>query len=574
MERRHEPEPRARELTGRAVIAGWFVGLLLSISNVYLGLKIGFVETGQITAAIVGFALLGLRRSAGYTPLENNITQMTAASVAAIPTASGFIAGIPALQMMHQSFPGWAIAGWGWGIAVLGIFIAMALRHRLIVEERLPFPTGIATAEVISAMHSGRQEGAERARAFAGSALASGLFTFLREAGPSWMPHVSLFRGQIRGVSASSLSLGFAWNPILLGIGMVMGLRGALGLALGSVIAWIGMAPTLVKGGIVSGASYHEVVAWLIWPGVGCLIGATIASLGSHFFTAKRAISDLRSIRSQGSVSSNARCLMAIAIAAVVVLFLSGWFAFGLSPLHLLVALAVLVITSGVSARSAGETDIIPSSQLGQLTQLVDGLLAPGRAAATVPVAVVIAGNSSQVGTSLWSLGAGDRLRASPSRQMWAALAGCSLGAVFGFPIYLAVTHAYGLGTATLPAPAALQWKAVAELAAEGGGHMPQMAAASLAAAALISFLLTLGARYPFGRFLPSPFALGIGLIIPGSFVVTLVCGTIISLLVKWTLKRSAASRIPTWAAGAIVGESVVGVAVALLSGLGVLAHR
>src|SRR5262249_14176581 len=114
------------------------------------------------------------------------------------------------------------------------------------------------------------------------------------------------------------------------------------------------------------------------------------------------------------------------------------WFAFGLSPLHLLVALAVLVITSGVSARSAGETDIIPSSQLGQLTQLVDGLLAPGRAAATVPVAVVIAGNSSQVGTSLWSLGAGDRLHASPSRQMWAALAGCSLGAVFGFPIYRA----------------------------------------------------------------------------------------------------------------------------------------
>jgi uncharacterized oligopeptide transporter (OPT) family protein len=231
----------------------------------------------------------------------------------------------------------------------------------------------------------------------------------------------------------------------------------------------------------------------------------------------------------------------------------------------------VLVISSGVSARSAGETDIIPSSQLGQLTQLLDGFLMPGRAAATVPVAALIAGNASQVGTSLWSLGAGERLHASPRRQMWAALAGASLGAVVAFPIYLAVTRAYGLGTQTLPAPAALQWRAVAELAAERGSHLPQLASASLLAAALISFLLTLGARHRFGRFLPSPFALGIGLIIPGSYVVTLVFGTMISQVMQWTLGGSAKSRIPTWAAGAIVGESVVGVAAAVLSGLGLL---
>src|SRR5262245_51721649 len=146
---------REPDLTLRALASGLLVGALLCIANLYMGLKTGLWDGGQITASILTFALASGR----LTRLENNVAQTAASAVGGIPAAAGLLGAVPALQLLGVRVPGWGIALWGLTLGVLGVVMALALRRRLIEEEDLPFPTGIATAEVIEALHTGGEEG-------------------------------------------------------------------------------------------------------------------------------------------------------------------------------------------------------------------------------------------------------------------------------------------------------------------------------------------------------------------------------------------------------------------------------
>ncbi|MFP2911052.1 OPT/YSL family transporter, partial [Pyxidicoccus sp. 3LFB2] len=104
-----------RELTVRALAAGLLIGGLLAVTNVYMGLKTGWWESGAVTSAVLGFSTLATvsrRRGSPYTPLENNITQTAASSVGAMPAAAGLLGALPALTLLGISVPGWGVAAW------------------------------------------------------------------------------------------------------------------------------------------------------------------------------------------------------------------------------------------------------------------------------------------------------------------------------------------------------------------------------------------------------------------------------------------------------------------------------
>src|SRR5262249_48597376 len=106
-----------------------------------MGLKTGWWDGGFVPSAILGFAVFARARDR-YTPLENNITQTTSSAVASMPSAAGLLGAIPALTLLGHTTPAWLIAIWGLLLGVLGAMIALALRRKLVVEERLPFPSG------------------------------------------------------------------------------------------------------------------------------------------------------------------------------------------------------------------------------------------------------------------------------------------------------------------------------------------------------------------------------------------------------------------------------------------------
>ena len=86
--------PRPRELTLRAVVAGCGIGAVLAVGNVYMGLKTGWADQGNITASLAGFAIFAFVRRVGrggYSPLENNITQTVASSAAGMSFTAGLV---------------------------------------------------------------------------------------------------------------------------------------------------------------------------------------------------------------------------------------------------------------------------------------------------------------------------------------------------------------------------------------------------------------------------------------------------------------------------------------------------
>ncbi len=561
------------EFTPRALVGGCVIGSLLAVSNVYMGLKTGWWESGSISAAVLGFTgLSALGRRGGNAPIaqESNLTQTAASAVGAMPAAAGLLGSLPALALMGISVPAWGVVAWGAALGVLGVLAAYLLRRRLIIDEGLPFPTGVATAEVITAMHkTGRVEKPGRARGLVGSGLVSMALTWMRDV-TQWVPAVTPVPGKLAGLPVSTFSWGFGWNPMLLAIGVMVGLPMGLSMLLGAVLAWGVIAPALVEAGVVaSHGGYEQFSEWLTWPGVGLMVGAAVVSLGAQARSLLAAVTDLRAL---GGVSEGtARWALGTGLVACALVVGLGQGVFGLPMLHTLLALALLLPLCAVCGRGAGQTDISPVSQMGQITQVASGTLFPGPRALNVAVGSVTAGAVAQTGVSLWSLKTGHLLGTTPSRQLLAQLLGVLVGAVVGVPAYVLLLKAYGVGGEALPVPSAHQFVALAELSTKGFSGLPAHASQAAWIGFAVGVGLTLVARGKWERFVPSAAAMGMGFLIPAHYAVTIATGALLFTIARRVRPEGAVQHAPALGAGAIAGESLMGLTIGALVAFGVI---
>jgi uncharacterized oligopeptide transporter (OPT) family protein len=560
------PEPALEpDLTIRALASGLAVGALLCIANLYMGLKTGFWDGGQITASVLALALA----SGKLTRLENNVAQTAASAVGGIPAAAGLLGAIPALQLLGVPVPGWGIASWGLALGLVGVLIALALRRRLLEEEDLPFPTGVATAEVIEVLHSGGPEGRGRARALLTGGLGAAVIAWFRGGKPALIPETLAVPGRVAGVPFDLLGIGLSTSPLLWGVGVVVGPRIALGLLTGSVLGWVVLGPWLVRGPLHLAPDRAAIASWLSWPATALMVGAALVSLVHQARMVSGALRDLRSVASDRSRARLHAGLLAAgaAIGTVVV----GKIVFDLRPLYTVLALGLSVLGASICARSAGLTDLSPLGTVGQVTQALYGRLAPGQPAVNVAAGSVVAGAATQTSVLLWSLKAGRLLRAPVRGQAAAALAGCVVGAFLCTPAYGLLLRAYGLTSADLPMPTALQWKVMGEVVAQGFAAFPAGALRAVIAAGAAGIVLGAVEETGARRFVPPAVAVGIGALVPFDYSLTIVCGAAVVAVGGrfWPWLRSPAAGVG--AAGLIAGDSLVGVGVALLRSFGVL---
>ncbi len=555
-----------RELTTRALVTGSLVGMVLAVSNVYLGLKLGLWESGSIIASLLAFsgmtALAGWRGSAGPSSGELHLAQTVATSVGIHPATAGLMGAIPALTLMEIPLPGWAVMLWGVGLGALGVWVAFVLRRRLLEEEALPFPTGVATADLISTLRARGEAPRGRVRGLWRAGLCAVVVTWLRDG-------LRLFPGEV-----GQLQLGVGWSPLLLGIGVLVGPRVGVSLLLGALVSWGVLAPWLVREGRVAAAGFEHLVAWLTWPGVGLMVGASIVTftalgrlvpaLGSDVLRSgwRRAAGGGLTYWWQGSV---------VLLAVLLVLFL-GNSVFGLRLPHLLLALGLLFPLCTVGARAAGQTDICPVATMGDLQQVAFGAMSQGQPALSVAAGSVVAGAMASTSVGLWSLQTGRLLGASVLQQFQAQLVGVLLGAAVSVPTYALLVEAHGLGSPELPVPAALQFRAVAEVSARGLEALPPGGAMAAGLGLLVGILLALLARGRLVRFVPSAVAMGIGFLVPAYYSVTICLGALLAALVcrVWPASTPASRGV---GAGLIIGESLMGVLLALLGVLGLMSH-
>jgi len=155
-------ERDVKEFTVRAVVAGLLIGTLLCGSNMHFGLQTGWVTMGSVQSAVLGFGLFKAGQRMGFlrdfTVAENVIVQTTAVATATMPLAAGFVGVVPALSKLTSEenpphgpvkLSAGQLLAWAAALAFFGVFIAVPLRTQTILREKLRFPSGTATAQII-----------------------------------------------------------------------------------------------------------------------------------------------------------------------------------------------------------------------------------------------------------------------------------------------------------------------------------------------------------------------------------------------------------------------------------------
>src|SRR6187397_584624 len=142
-----------KELTLRGLVLGVLLTTVFTAANIYLGLKIGLTFASSIPAAVISMALLSMARNSSI--LENNIVQ-TVASAAG--TLSAIIFVLPGLVIVGwwTGFPFWTSALVCVSGGVIGVLFTIPLRRALVTTSDLPYPEGVAAAEVLK-VGSGRR---------------------------------------------------------------------------------------------------------------------------------------------------------------------------------------------------------------------------------------------------------------------------------------------------------------------------------------------------------------------------------------------------------------------------------
>ncbi len=590
------------ELTVRAVILGGIITLAFTAANVYMGLKIGLTFATSIPAAVISMVVLRLFKSSSI--FENNIVQ-TVASAAG--TLASIIFVLPGLVMIGwwQGFPYWtttAIVGVG---GILGVMFSVPLRRALVVDSGLPYPEGVAAAEVLRVGAGSRASDSESSQGFAimvVNSVASAAFFALSKTGLLLDEAGYYFR-----VGAGATGISGSLSMALIGAGHLIGLSAGMAILSGIVIgSWI-LLPILTSHMELTGTAQHMASsvfrsdvrffgAGVI--GVAALwnFGSILGPIVSGLRSAIRASSARRTV---GHVLPLAERDMPIGIVGAVVaagLVAIGfllWQIIGGGPLAqdapvLIAATILFVVVAGIICASvcgymAGlvGSSASPVSGVGILAAIAAGLMllavlgragTPELSKAMVAYALfataMVFGIATIANDNLQDLKTGQLVGATPWRQQAALVFGVIFGAMIIPPVLGLLNTAYGFagtpgaGPKALAAPQAALISALAQGVLGGGLNLRLLGLGALIGAIAIVVDIGLGRA---GRMRLPPLAIGLGVYLPMAVTLPLVIGTVLGHFYEgWadrTQNPARAKRMGVLTAtGLIVGESLFGV--------------
>ena len=594
------------EITVKAVILGIVLSVVLAAANAYLGLFAGMTVSASIPAAVVSMGVLRFFRRSNI--LENNIVQ-TAAS-AGESLAAGVIFTLPALVILGawSEFHFWKvtmIAGFG---GLLGVLFTIPLRRALIVESKLKFPEGIATAEVLK---SG-ERGGSSVKHIARAAIAGGLFKVGSGGLGLWPGKLEMARrmGATVGYFGSDLS------PALLSVGYIVGLNIAVLIFLGGLCNWLIAIP-------IYAASHawplypqgHELVgqamsalhcAEHIWKeqtryiGVGgMLVGGlwTVISLRKSLFSgissglrAYRSVKGERVAIPRTEKDLPMKWILILLVGSVVPLFLV--YQTFVRQVSVSLPMAVIMLATGflfsaVAGYMAGlvGSSNNPVSGVTVATVLVSALLLlllMGKGAENGPSAAIIIGGvvccaAAIAGDNMQDLKAGYIVQATPWKQQVMQMVGTVSAAFVMAPVLMLLLKAYGFeGHASetknaLTAPQANLMASVAGFVFEGGLPWNYICVGMAVAVGIIALDQYLQKR---GSSFRTPvLAVAIGFYLPFELSVPIFAGGIIHQVIKVYHKRQGTAkdvieisgrRGMLFASGLITGEALVGILLAI----------
>lgn len=612
------PETKLNELTFRSIIIGALLSVVLGAANAYFGLFSGLTVSASIPAAVISMAILKAFKNSNI--LENNMVQ-TAAS-AGESLAAGVIFTIPALVIMGY----WeefnyiettliSICG-----GVLGVLFTIPLRNALIVKEKLMFPEGVATAEVLKT----GQTGGKSVKYLIYGSLIGGLFKLGTEALKLWG---GVYEKAALVNQKAYLYFSLNLSPALVAVGYIVGLNIATLVFLGGVITWwvampaylsfngyAQVAAELVEAGkfvSVDGIS-PEALGGALWSakmrylGVGAMIVGglwALISLKSALTTAFT--SGVKAFKAGAqNVSETLRTeldtpmswvLMGIGIMIVPVFFIYLTIIQDV-PVTLFMALIMVLAGFLFSAVAGYMAGLVGSSNnpisgvtiatilsTALLLLLLMGSSDPSRGAAgAILVGAVVCCAAAIAGDNMQDLKAGYVLGATPRNQQVMQMIGVVAGALLIAPVLNLLLASKGIGnpTAEHPDPLAAPQATLMMSVATGifGGKLPWTI---ISVGGGIGALIIIADQYlkKIGSNFRMPvLAVAVGLYLPFELDSSIFVGGVIAWMLDRSFKRNnisseSADRASNAglliASGLITGEALMGIMIALIATFG-----
>ncbi len=589
---------RVAQLTPRAIITGMMIGGLMSVSNLYVGLKTGWGLGVTITACIIAFAVfrflqivIPAYRTRHFTILENN-TMASAASAAGYMSSAGLVSAIPALTMATGiTLRWWELVAWLGSLSILGVFMAVPLKRQFINIDKLPFPTGTATAETLKSMHSTGVEALQKARALLVGGIAGAVVAVWNKllaeiprvsalALPSEMPFwpQAISRSLPPQFNATRwlerYTIGLEGSLIMIGAGAIMGIRVGVSLLVGSVIFYGFIGEFLVANSI-TGPGYGRtgITSWSLWPATAMMVTGGLTAFALKWKTISRAFAGLtagfggrgRAVDPLAHVEvPGSWFIVGVGVAGTSCVIL-GHRLFGISIWMGVLAVVLTFFLAIVAARATGETDVTPIGAMGKITQLTYGVVAPSAIATNLMTANITAGAASHAADLLTDLKSGYLIGGKPRNQTIAQVFGVLAGALVCVPVYLLIVKPESLGSGQFPAPAAQVWRGVAEVLARGIEYLPRGALVAMVVGGLLGILLTLAEELvpkEHKKWVPSTTALGLAGVIPAWNSISMFLGAFIAWIVGMLSPRIGERYTVAVSSGLIAGESLLAVAV------------
>ena len=596
--------PSVRELTVRSVILGGVITLLFTAANVYLGLKVGLTFATSIPAAVISMALLRLIGNSNI--LENNIVQ-TIASAAGTLAAIIFV--LPGLIMVGwwQGFPYWitvAVCAIG---GILGVMFSVPLRRALVTGSDLPYPEGVAAAEVLKVgfgSAEGKVENAKGLRMIIVGSVVSAAYALLAAMRLAASDVAVSFRLG-RGATAASTSLSMA----LIGVGHLVGLSVGVAMLFGMLIAWVGLVPMLTAMHGVTGnldqlvnTTFRGEVRFIGAGTIGVaalwslirILGPIIKGIRSAMAASKaRSAGNELALTERdlpiGIVGGTIIALL-VPIAGLLWIFCSGTaIASGIGPVILGTLIFVLLVGAIIASVCGYMAGLIgasnsPVSGVGILSVLGASLLlvlvyghggTPEQTRALVAYALFTTGIVFSIATiandNLQDLKTGQLVGATPWRQQLALIYGVIFGSLVIPPVLDLLNKAFGFagapgaGEHALAAPQAALISALAKGVLGGDISWNLIGWGALLGVGTIILDEVLRKT---GRMRLPPLCVGMGIYLPMALTVLIPVGAVLGHYYdKWADRGTNpefAKRMGVLVAtGLIVGESLFGVAFA-----------
>jgi OPT family oligopeptide transporter len=573
------------QLTIRSGLTGFFLGGILSATNLYVGAKTGWTLGVGITSVILAFSMFKIMSRLGakdMTILENNAMQSCA--TAAGYMTSPLISGMAAYMMVQNTPIEWQkMMIFNIFLSSLGVLVAFPMKRRFINDEQRPFPEGRACGVVLDTLYTSKAAiGLFKAKVLAISGAIGAGVTLIT--GQNIMNYVqtklfglsSFWRyppeldhwyyklaekghlpiPKLAGVDIRQYGLTSSIDLAMFGAGGLMGIRAAVSMMIGMIINFVIIAPIMVDAGEIlpradgTFSRVHIVNTWSLWWGIAIMVVAAltglfskpkiIASAFTGFF--KKKITIDQTDRKSEDVLRHIELPLWISFIGIPIIGSIGVFLanrwFGVEWYYGAMAIPMIILLTLIAANSTALTGITPTGAMSKIPQFTFGMLSPKHPPTNLMTALMCTEVASNASNLLMDIKPGYMLGAKPRQQAIAHTIGIVSGSLASTPLfYLLFLSDYRPGMNMLETlvtdqfsfPAALQWKGVSDLVtsvfSEGESPIPESAMWAMLVAAGVGLIMEIYRIASKGKFPISALAIGLGVVIPPDSCIAMFAG-------------------------------------------------